>query len=269
MESRGGSLGKGERLGDDGVMRTLGIDLSADPKRTAVCTIDWRTATVKFHKRGASDQQLVEAVLAVDRAGIDAPFGWPDAFVEAVSAHRAGGPWSGRGFDVVTHRRGLRYRFTDLRVARGPVRPPLSVSSDRIAVTAMRCAELQDQVSQHETVDRAGIDGRLLEVYPAAALRAWRLPSDGYKGTKNRPALAALVARLVEHCDSLTIEAADLERCTRDDDELDALVCALVARAAALGLTDAPGPAELPQARREGWIHVPTVELPELFERSR
>jgi hypothetical protein len=41
----------------------------------------------------------------------------------------------------------------------------------------------------------------------------------------------------------------------REDDYLDALLCALVARAVELGLTHAPTPAQEELARIEGWIH--------------
>jgi predicted nuclease with RNAse H fold len=246
-------------------MRTVGIDLSADPRRTAICTIDWQTASVMFDKRGATDQQLVEVALTADRVGIDAPFGWPDAFIDAVVAHQTGQPWPGRQSDPVANRRTLRYRATDLRIAESG-RIPLSPSSDLIAVTTMRCAALQDLISQQEPVDRAGIDGKLVEVYPAAALRAWDFTDVGYKGSEGRAMLGELAANLVEHCKSLEISNADLERCSRDDDEFDAFVCALVARAASLGLTELPQPALLGQARLEGWIHVPTVGLAELVQ---
>jgi predicted RNase H-like nuclease len=44
-------------------------------------------------------------------------------------------------------------------------------------------------------------------------------------------------------------------------DALDPLVCALVARAARLGLTSRPAEgAEIESARREGWIHTPSAD---------
>jgi hypothetical protein len=55
------------------------------------------------------------------------------------------------------------------------------------------------------------------------------------------------------------------EACVEGDDALDALVAALVARAAALRMTES-APRELKgQAQREGWIHLPqTASLSEL-----
>jgi hypothetical protein len=52
-----------------------------------------------------------------------------------------------------------------------------------------------------------------------------------------------------------------------DHNCLDALVCSLVARAAALGLTQPPEPGEeADRATREGWIHLPTNPLSHLRE---
>jgi hypothetical protein len=47
------------------------------------------------------------------------------------------------------------------------------------------------------------------------------------------------------------------EACAESDDALDAVLCALIARAAALGLTEPPPPDGLEPARVEGWIHLP------------
>ena len=73
-------------------MRTLGIDLAAQPKNTAVCEIDWSSGRVEIEERSLEDDDLV-ADLAADKTGIDAPLGWPDTFVTAISAHHASKPW--------------------------------------------------------------------------------------------------------------------------------------------------------------------------------
>ena len=48
-------------------------------------------------------------------------------------------------------------------------------------------------------------------------------------------------------------------------DAFDAVIAALLARAAALGATFPPDDAERAVAQREGWVHVPTVELSALI----
>jgi hypothetical protein len=56
-----------------------------------------------------------------------------------------------------------------------------------------------------------------------------------------------------------------LDRCRHSDDAFDALICALIARAAALGLTTPPSPGtQTERASVEGWIHLPTSDIPGL-----
>lgn len=93
-------------------------------------------------------------------------------------------------------------------------------------------------------------------MYPAAALRLWGLPSRSYKGPSNRPALGLLVDGLQAALPSLAWQGYD-RVCREFDDSFDAVVCALLARAASLGLTAGP-PAHLTErAASEGWIHLP------------
>ena len=113
---------------------------------------------------------------------------------------------------------------------------------------------------QGSPVDRAG-GGVVVEVYPAASLRIWRLPHQGYKGTKGHQTREHLIARLLTAAPWLNLgDYTDL--CARSDDALDAVVAALTARAHALGRTSAPaeGP-QREQAQREGWIVFPIAPL--------
>jgi hypothetical protein len=81
----------------------------------------------------------------------------------------------------------IRYRETDRFVRTkqelGFHISPLSVSSDRIAYYASRCAGLLHQlVSRAEVrLDRLGDCSGVFEVCPAVALAAWGLPHKGYK----------------------------------------------------------------------------------------
>lgn len=63
-------------------MRTLGIDLSANPLKTGACQIDWTSGRVAFLPRPAADDELVVAAAASDMTAIDVPLGWPDEFIE-------------------------------------------------------------------------------------------------------------------------------------------------------------------------------------------
>lgn len=234
-------------------MRTLGIDLAAQAATTAACAIDWNdgAGTVSLLEVGVDDGRATELIGGAGAVGIDAPFGWPLPFVELVRRHHEavgeGAPWTPARRDA------LRFRRTDLLVRDRLGRWPLSVSSDLIAIVAMRCVGLLDRLG---VADRSG-DGRVFEVYPALALACWGLPSRGYKSVRNREILAEVLCRLLVACPWLTLPPDAAGRCARSDHAFDALVAALVARAGAVGLTARPETADLALARSEGWIAIP------------
>ena len=240
--------------------RTLGIDLAAQPRETAACLITWGTdgAQVGLLDAGYSDDALIESIdrTTPEKVAVDAPFGWPVDFIAALSAHGAGEPWP----DVAIP--SLRLRATDLTVISETRQQPLSVSSDRIAVTAMRCARLLTRLkSAGHQVARDG-SGTVVEVYPAAALRQWSLDPRGYKGTK-----AEQIAKRSQLVETLLIQwpwlqVTDHERrlMASSDHLLDALLCAVIARAVVAGKTQ-PVPSDCRElASIEGWIHLPVRE---------
>ena len=250
-------------------MRTLGIDLAAQPANTSACAIDWRpeVPTVLELGSGLADGELLEAITIADKVGIDAPFGWPDEFVEAVSAHHNRAGWPGAGEDQDIYRFHLSFRATDRKLIAGGARRPLSVSTDLIGVVAMRCAFLLDRLAaQGDPVDRMG-SGKVIEAYPAPALISWGLSATGYKSRVGAARLPELLSQLEEGLGGLELSSLQRDLAGSDHNCFDALVCSLVARAAALGLTQPPEPGEeAERARREGWIHVPTNPLPHLVE---
>lgn len=246
------------------MVTTLGIDLSSNPAKTAACVISWSEEGGQVEQLVTGDQSstplenddLLGMIRAADLSGIDAPFGWPVPFVEAVRS------WDGfGGWPTPTTLANLRYRTTDLHI-RKP-RLPLSVSSDLIGVTAMRCASILDSLG--ESVDRSGMNGPAIEVYPAAALFRWGLVAERYKGRANSEAREALVSDLCARLDGVCgLSALHRESCEASDDALDAFVAALAVRARMLGKTKEPAREEVDRARVEGWIHVPDCELTEL-----
>lgn len=234
-------------------MRTVGIDLAAKAKKTVACSIEWQRgrAAVTYLESGLGDSDLVECIEGADKVGIDAPFGWPDEFVSAVAGHHGMQPWPGvDAGDADEFRSRLSFRETDRHVR--DVRRPLSVSTDKIGVTAMRCAGLLQRVGD---VDRAGF-GKIVEVYPAAALARWGQRAGGYKGRRAAEALPDMVKQLRQALPALDVGDHRHSLEARDDD-FDALVASLVARAAALELTEGPGEESRERAQREGWIHLP------------
>ena len=75
---------------------------------------------------------------------------------------------------------------------------PLSVSSDKIGATALRCSTLlAEMTSKGLLVDRSGVTGVAVEVYPAASLNSWGLPFNGYKEIKGRGAREGLVEQIL------------------------------------------------------------------------
>jgi hypothetical protein len=249
----------------------LGIDLAAQPERTAACLIDWqadgRGRVVALADGRLSDGRLLALmrIPGVRKVGIDAPLGWPCEFVEALVAYSSDGTWpvllcDGEG------QRHLVLRETDRFVWDVVRQRPLSVSTDRIAYPAMRAARLLANLG--EPLDRVG-GGRVAEVYPAAALRQWGLsPSasaddpGSYKGRSPEAARRRrrLVALLVEQTRGwLELGESQLAACRASDDQLDALVSALVATAVVRGCV-LPPPADRARAEREGWIWLPKCE---------
>jgi len=264
-------VGSGPAVDDESrardAMRTLGIDLAAEPISTAACEITWHAdvAYGRLHGAHLDDDHLLALIQSADKAGIDCPFGWPQPFVDAVSVHTHGAAWPGRGQPGAPHRRSLRYRLTDEIVREQLNVVPLSVSTDRIGVTAMRCAALLDALAvEGQPVDRAG-SGRVVEVYPAAALKHWGLAYRGYKNKTDVTVRDQALHQILVGLPTLILEGDALDRCRHSDDAFDALACALVARGAALGLTMPPSSGrQTERARVEGWIHLPTSDLTRL-----
>jgi predicted nuclease with RNAse H fold len=250
-------------------VRTLGIDLAAQPRGTAACLIEWTAGGAIAQKLGSGldDDALLELIAEADKAGIDAPLGWPDDFVAAVAAHRDHDGWPGRGRNQDEYRFRLAFRETDRLLIESGVRRPLSVSTDLIGVVAMRAANLLDLLAARgEPVDRAG-SGKVVEVYPAAALAAWGINATGYKSKTGVARIPALLDALEEALGGLELDAAQRALAIADHNCFDAIVASLIARAAAIGLTTRPGEGEeADRAVREGWIHQPTNALADLRE---
>lgn len=245
---------------------TLGIDLSTSPARTAAFFLDWTeqgpTDRGIAPYRGLDESALLDLMSQADRVAIDAPFGWPEDFVDAVSGWRARDSWTEHA------RPALRFRATD-RFVKDHARAPLSVSSDRIASTAMLCADLLAThcTARDEPLDR--VAGHAVEAYPAAALVAWGLSVKGYKAREATAVRRALLDSLANVA-RLQLCPLTVSTCVETDHALDALVCALVARAAACpGLThQVPEDVER-AARREGWIQLPTASSLEALALGR
>jgi predicted nuclease with RNAse H fold len=221
-------------------MHTAGIDLATHNKNTGVCVVDWSEPGVCVDFRDdASDEGLIQVCRDVDKVGIDCPFGWPAPFVAAITAHALGQDWPGRGrLDQAVFMNTLAFRLTDLRVKEKPLGAvPLAVAADKIGRTAMRCALLLDALG---SVDRSGRSGVVAEVYPAASLRAWRLPHHGLKGVEGLLNRDAVLTRLEDLMRAMKFRSGARDRCVESDHASDALICAITARAVETNRTTLP-----------------------------
>jgi hypothetical protein len=217
------------------------------PAQTLACQINWTngTAVASGPIDGANDHTLDSLIVRSQAVGIDAPFGWPFAFTEAVAE------WTHIKWNEEL-RDHLRFRHTDQFVHDQIGQSPLSVSSDRIALPAMRAMAL---LRRFHVTDKSG-DGMFFEVYPGGTLYKWGIARKGYK-EKSEDGKALRVAILSKlRAEMPWLVASD--EYAETDHALDALVASLAARAAFQGLTLRPEPGNAELARKEGWIHLPT-----------
>ena len=246
-------------------MLTAGVDLAAEPKGTALALVEWTSdiATVVDLQLGVADEPIVEMAFQVDKLGIDCALGWPNEFVNFVS-QQSDPTLSQHNFDGgMAWRRSLAYRETDRHVREVTGRWPLSVSTDRLGLTAMRCAGLLSRLSASGVeIDRSG-SGLVTEVYPGASLRLWGFNTSGYRTSQD------LRATLLN---SLTAQATWLELGEYEElmisscDAFDAVIASLAARASALGRTLPPNEDQVSTARVEGWVALPVGLLSTLHE---
>jgi predicted nuclease with RNAse H fold len=245
-------------------MLTTGVDLAARPERTALVSVEWTAdrAIIRDVAFPADDTVILRAIDRADKTGMDCPLGWPIAFVEFVAAHQAG--HVGIPGDEPGWRHSLTMRRTDVVVHQQFRLVPLSVSADRIAHVALRCAVLLAKLdAAGRSVDRSG-SGPVVEVYPAASLRCWGLYQPGYK----QPAKPEALDQVVDHLLAAApwLDCASYEQAIRrSHDVLDAVIAAMTARAAAQGQTFQPGETDLAAARTEGWIAVPDSPISHLL----
>jgi hypothetical protein len=257
-------------------VRTLGVDLAAATRKTAVAVIEWSggtgsnsptqgSARLEHLALDVDDQQIVDLFGTCDMTGVDCPVGWPDALLPFLTGHLNNVPAPVLEHDGIAGRRLLAYRDTDRFCTARTGLIPLSVSADRLAHPAMRCAVIQAKIAQlHGPQPRDG-SGRLAEVYPAASLKIWGLNGRGYKGrgVPEAERLEALLASLEERAPWLDL-AGHRDRITASDDLFDAVIAALAARAVGRRRTLLPDAAHAAAARSEGWIHLPSCTLDEL-----
>lgn len=238
-------------------MLIAGLDLAAEPKGTALAIIEWQPNKARLDSLtlGVTDEEIIEATASVAKLGIDCALGWPVEFIDFLNKQSAtdGG---------IESRRRLAYRETDRHVREVTGRWPLSVSTDRLGMTAIRCAGLLSKIAASGVaIERSG-SGKIVEVYPGASLGLWGFNRARYRSDD------AIRRRVL---DELKTQAPWLELGEFESlmiascDAFDAVVAALAARAAYLGHYEGPNESQLSKASREGWVALPTAPISELL----
>ncbi|WP_139004070.1 DUF429 domain-containing protein [Arthrobacter crystallopoietes] len=251
-------------------MKTLGIDLAADPKKTAAAVLDWvpDAARLTHLELGVTDEDVVDLFTEADATGVDCPVGWPQALLPFLTGHLHHDAGSVLQHDGIAGRRLLAYRDCDRFVTSITGLIPLSVSADRLAHPAMRCAVIQAKIAKEHGYQPLDGSGRLMEVYPAASLKLWRVEARKYKG-KGTPEskIRHLILEQLEEAAPWLKLGPHRDALIASDDLLDSLIASLTTRATLIGATLRPGDEHLEAARHEGWIHLPSGPLGELLTR--
>jgi hypothetical protein len=236
--------------------------LSAEPKGTALAIVDWSEKSAKLLQLnvGVDDDFIVANVREAEKLGIDCPLGWPIEFVDFVQRHSSGDNTEVSG-DMDSRRR-LAYRETDRAVREVTGRWPLSVSTDRLGLTAMRCAGLLSKLqTDGVTIDRSGA-GRVVEIYPGASLRLWGFDTSGYRTSSDlRAKLLEAIKLSAPWFEPGNFAELMIESC----DAFDSVIANFAARSTQAGLSTHPRKEVANQARTEGWIALPQTSLSELL----
>lgn len=244
-------------------MISAGIDLSAEPKGTALALLEFNNKKAKLVllEQGLEDQDLIDKTINADKIGIDCALGWPIKFFEFLRDHQdlENQTLIDGGIDF---RRTLAYRETDREIHRLTGRWPLSVSTDRLALTAIRAAGLLSKYqASGVAIDRSG-EGKLVEVYPGATLRNWSLETKSYR--VDSQARQLLLVELLARAPWLEL-GEHKEQMLESTDCFDAVIAALATRAAYKGQFQKPSKEQAKTARVEGWIALPNCGLEELL----
>lgn len=244
-------------------MITAGIDLAAEPKGTALAILEFANnkANLVFLEQDLDDQALIDKTINADKIGIDCAFGWPIEFAKFIAKHQD--PTNKDLIDGgMDFRRNLSHRQTDRMIKELTGRWPLSVSTDRLGLTAMRCAGLLSKYQQAGVaIDRSG-SGKLAEVYPGATLRNWDFDTTNYRVIED--ARAGLLKQIKTQAPWLDTKGFE-NKMIESSDAFDAVIAALAARAVYQGEYTKPTEDQQAAAEIEGWICLPKGEITSLI----
>src|SRR5687767_8687316 len=127
--------GPGKPEVESGHVKTLGVDLAAAARKTAVAVIEWGQGTARLVHLAldVDDHHIVGLFGTTDMTGIDCPIGWPQALIPFLTGHLNFDAGPVMAHDGIEGRRLLAYRDTDRFVTARTGLIPLNVSADRLA----------------------------------------------------------------------------------------------------------------------------------------
>lgn len=248
-----------------GTVAIVGLDAASDPRKFGYAYGVFRNGFVEVGSAGClgtvagtRDQlfRLADWILSLTGKhrillAIDAPLGWPSALSDALKNHTAGQPIADSKemtFRRLTERNLRRLEFGG--------HSPLEVAADKIARATHEALSVLGEIRTRTGLDfplawdPEIMDNAVIEVYPAASLKARGLPSKSYKKpgeSEKRREIAGNLVDLVRGLDRYCEGSADV---------FDAGLCLLAAADFLSGKSLPPSEAELETARREGWIWV-------------
>jgi predicted RNase H-like nuclease len=212
----------------------IGIDCACQAKDVGLARAQWHaghtTVTeVLCGKDVRSIPALVEEWMdGADRCllALDAPLGWPQAMGHELDRHQAG-----NAIPVAPNT--MFRRTTDIDIKSRFGKTPLDVGADRIARTAHWALSLLAEIRRMTGMPISlawspqGIRSpEAIEVYPAGALIAHRMPASGYKKAAQRDVRGDMLTSLIrklslpDNHDSLLndadcLDAAYMHPCSR------------------------------------------------------
>lgn len=269
------------------MLRTLGISFGRFSRRATCCTIQWPggLGLTETPKLGVPDEALLQRMEAADWTAVTgAPFGFPDAMLDAIVSYAEDGYWERPDGPELLHHRATDRFVMELLHERELYLPP-ATAPDRLR-DAGRIAQILTEHADRtgRPLDRIGAPGPtgmdgppdlprglvefptsgVIETSAAAALAAWGLPFDGYSEadcftvTDARDRRDRILHGLEHEAGVSLILCDDVRIAVRTaEDALEALVAAVVAYVAAADETIKPTVSQRGVAQREGWIHIP------------
>ncbi|MAU01116.1 MAG: hypothetical protein CL608_28570 [Anaerolineaceae bacterium] len=240
----------------------IGIDCATQPQKTGLAVGTWNGTAVSLHTLtlGQKKQSLAQTIAnwlpahTPTLLAIDAPLGWPADLGHQLANHNAGDP-------LPVPPNTLFRRETDRRIWQRTGKLPLDVGADRIARTAHAALTLLADLRQitQEPIPLAwqpqpAQNLSAIEVYPAGTLKMMfdpmRVPR--YKGKDGENGRSVILHQLKQHVTLPT----NTQLLLKNDDVLDAALCVLAGADFLRG--GAGPPANIDQAKKEGWIWVRT-----------